>query len=277
MSADAPVPGGDTAAAPRAGRDGSAPTATGAAPSREDARARDPDAEAARTGDRHGREADTESGAVTAAGDVAAAGSALPTVPAELAAAVMAVLAQGPGTEDGAGQSSQVAVQAVTGVMRAPIAAPQPSAPALAGPPGVQATATVPRPAQPDARRAPAEVHEEAGALRGRSTARAEQATGPGQALPPLRIHAMRTAAGVRVWIGADEVAGLGGQQLQLAAMDIRRLLRDQGVALASLTYNGESVFDADDPLEASGTLRERDASAPRTRAASGVGPQNRA
>lgn len=277
MSSDASVPCGTAVAAPQAGRDDSAPTATDAAPSREDARASEQGAGAAGTGDRQGRSARTGSAGDTAAAVDAAAVSAWQAAPAELAAAVMAALAQGPGAEIGAGQSQQAAVRAVTGVTRAPVAAPQPSAPVLAGPPGIPATAAVSRPVQPEMRRAPAEGHEEAGSLRGRPAARAEQAAGAGQALPALRIHAMRTATGVRVWIGADEVAGLGGQQLQLAAMDIRRLLRDQGVALASLTYNGESVFDADDPPETSGTLRERDASAPRTKAASGVGPQNRA
>jgi hypothetical protein len=275
MPADAPVAGDDAAAAPRAGRDGAAPAATDAAPSRGDARAGDPDAEAAGTGDRHGHDADTESGDVAAAVG-AAADSSSPAVPAQLAAAVMAVLAQGQGAQGGAEPSLQAAVPAVAGVTRAAVAAPQPTATALARPPGIQPTATAPRPLQTDVRRAPAETHEEAGGLRGRPAARPEQAAGPGQALPPLRIHAMRTAAGVRVWIGADEVAGLGGQQLLLAAMDIRRLLRDQGVALASLTYNGESVFDADDPPEASGTPRERDASAPRTTATSGIAPRNK-
>lgn len=274
--ADTPVLGDDAAAVPRLGRDGAAPTATDGAASRGEGRPGDAGAEPARSSDRHGDDAGTGSDGVTAAGSVAAAGSAAPTVPAELAAVVMAVLAQGTGTEGNVGQSSQAPVQGVAGVTPGSVAAPQPTTTGFASPPGMQVTAAVPRPAQPDARRAQAEVQQEAGEVRGRPTARPDQATGPGHALPPLRIHTMRTAAGVRVWIGADEAAGLGGQQLQLAAMDIRRLLRDQGVALASLTYNGESVFEADDPPEASGTLRERAAPAPRTRAMGGIGPHNR-
>ena len=276
MPADAGAGGEQAAAAPGAGHDDAARSATDAAPSREDARARDPHEEAARAADRHGHDADTGHEDVTAAGAAVAAGASTPALPAGLAAAVMAALAQAPAMEGGGGQSPQAAVPAVVGLTGAAPPAPQASAPAPVRLPGIQASATAPRPLQPDARRAPAEAHEEAGALRGRPAARTEQAAGPGQALPPLRIHTMRTADGVRVWIGADEAAGLGGLQLQLAALDIRRLLRDQGVVLASLTYNGESVFDADDPPEASGTLRERDASAPRTRATSGPGPRNR-
>lgn len=77
---------------------------------------------------------------------------------------------------------------------------------------------------------------------------------GAGQAEggPPtaLRIHAVWTERTVKVWIGADLAAGLTGTQLAYAALDIRRLLREQGASLDSLTYNGEIVLATEDSAE---------------------------
>lgn len=64
--------------------------------------------------------------------------------------------------------------------------------------------------------------------------------------LPALRIHSAWSDGVVRVWIGADQGAGLTGLQLMAAAQDVRRLLREQGAVLGSFTYNGTMVLDED-------------------------------
>jgi hypothetical protein len=131
------------------------------------------------------------------------------------------------------------------------------------------ATATMQRQPRPGTGDERVEQGEQSGGVQEPHVARKEQVGDLGQA-PPLRIHAMRTASGVRIWIGADMAAGLGGQQLLLATEEIRRLLRVQGMPLASLTYNGESLFDAEEAPEASGGMQSPDPSALRMRAKGG-------
>jgi len=91
---------------------------------------------------------------------------------------------------------------------------------------------------------------------------------------PQLRIHTIRTEEGIRIWIGADQAAGLSCEQLLDAAQDIRRLLQSQGTPLAALIYNGQSVFDADEGPEDGGGYADRDASPPRVRGNSGTSPR---
>jgi hypothetical protein len=112
--------------------------------------------------------------------------------------------------------------------------------------------------------------------LQGRPKGTAEAARMSEHAQAPLRIHTVRTESGVKVWIGADVAAGLNGQQLLLAALDIRRLLKDQGTPLASLVYNGASVFDAGDEDAAPSNLERSHDVAAYDRAKSGIGPRNR-
>lgn len=68
---------------------------------------------------------------------------------------------------------------------------------------------------------------------------------GDGEA-PPVRIHTFWSDESVRIWVGTDGSAALDAQQLALAAQDLRRLLREQGATLESLTVNGETVLEQD-------------------------------
>jgi hypothetical protein len=228
--------------------------------------------------DRSGRTAGNQDGVPAAqAGPQAAIEPARPAPPAA-AALVSAVMAQ-LGHEGQAGEA---------GGRQAP--ALPPAAPAANGSPPdeVQPSPAVGlRPANPPAapglpRRMaeagqpglPAEGGDHAADVQGKAASRAERAGRAAQAMPQLRIHTVRTESGVRIWIGADQAVGLTGQELLFAALDIRRLLRDQGTPLASLTYNGESVFDGDDAQEAGGGL-SGSAPAPRMRTRSGTSPRN--
>lgn len=103
------------------------------------------------------------------------------------------------------------------------------------------------------------------------STARGWEAGAP---LPQLRIHTVRTEDGVRIWIGADQAAGLSGEQLLYAAHDIQRLLKEEGMPLVALTYNGESVLDGEDGPDENGELADADATSPRVRGKSGTSPR---
>jgi hypothetical protein len=186
------------------------------------------------------------------------------STPANLVAAVMSALVQ----EGGAGggmQAAQAAAQSVPVPNGAGSAAPEPPAAALVRPLAMPVQGGMQGPLPVGPRSEPAAQESESGEVQGRRASAAAQGGTPGEAPAPLRIHTVSTASGVRVWIGADQAVGLSGQQLLLAAIEIRRLLKDQGTPLASLIYNGESVFE-DEGMP--------DASAPRTAAASGAGPR---
>lgn len=113
-----------------------------------------------------------------------------------------------------------------------------------------------------------------AGDAQGPRTGNVVRGAAAGIPSPQLRIHTMPTEDGIRIWIGADQAAGLSGEQLLDAARDIRRLLQEQGTPLAALTYNGESVFDADEGPEDGGGYADQDASPPRARGNSGTSPR---
>lgn len=210
------------------------------------------------------QEADGAAAAAPGVMAAAQAASAGACAPAGLVAAVMSALAQ----EDSAAGVSQPAQAMAAGVPapadRAGVAPQAPAVPlprALA----IQSAGSLAS-APPAAPRSGAATQESrSGDVQGRRASAAAQAGTPGEAPAPLRIHTVSTGSGLRVWIGADQAVGLSGQQLLLAAMEIRRLLKDQGTPLASLIYNGESVFEDEG---------RSDANTPRTAAASGTGPR---
>lgn len=70
-----------------------------------------------------------------------------------------------------------------------------------------------------------------------------------GEETPAVRVHTFWSGQSVRVWVGTDNCAALDAQQLALAAQDLRRLLREQGATLGSLTVNGETVAEQDERL----------------------------
>lgn len=69
-------------------------------------------------------------------------------------------------------------------------------------------------------------------------------ARGADEPAPALRIHASWSDEGVRVWIGADQAAGLTAQRLAYLMHDMKRQFKEHGAALLSLTCNGEAVLD---------------------------------
>jgi hypothetical protein len=68
-----------------------------------------------------------------------------------------------------------------------------------------------------------------------------------GEPAPAVRVHSFWSDEAVRVWVGTDRSAALSEQQLAGALQDLKRLLRQQGATLASLTVNGETVLDTEE------------------------------
>jgi hypothetical protein len=196
----------------------------------------------------------------------------LPMPAADLVAAVMTHLEQGPDAESAAGTGGPAPAPAVldaqglpaTDVRSAPMTTPL--APTVPAARRLLWTGTDGMPSgefpQTDDAQAP-----HTGA-----TARTGAAGAP---LPQLRIHTVRTGDGVRIWIGADQAAGLSGEQLLDAAHDIQRLLKERGTPLVALTYNGESVLErGEDGPEDRSEWADADASPPRAREKSGTSPR---
>jgi hypothetical protein len=193
--------------------------------------------------------------------------------PLKLAAAVMTVLKEK--AEGGIdGQALHVSIPVAAVAAGPAIAEAQlPEAGLLRPLDAPSAPATMQRQLRQGTGGEPAGHGERSGGVPEPHATRKEQVGDLGQA-PQLRIHAMRTESGVRIWIGADEAVGLGGRELLLATEEIRRLLRIQGMPVASLTYNGASLFDTEDTPDASGGMQSLDSSALRMRAQGGIGPR---
>jgi hypothetical protein len=194
---------------------------------------------------------------------------------ADLVAAVLSALSPAPDAQS-PGEQALASVQAppsgnATGAVESKALAATLLRPLAMMTPGI--TQRLPQAAL---RSAPNTEGKQASELQRRPKVAAEAASMPEHAQAPLRIHTVRTGSGVKVWIGADLAAGLSGQQLLLAAIDIRRLLKDQGTPLASLVYNGASVFDAGDEDAAPSKLEKSHRMAAYDRAKSGIGPRNR-
>ncbi len=199
---------------------------------------------------------------VPAAGQEAAA-SALPN----LAAAVMAALAQAPDPGAAGVQAPRSAPALPAGgrvnMAEIQVAAVPTRSPELPSPASAQRLPQAAPGGEPAGEAKPSTT------VQGRRAPGIEQPAMPEATPAPLRIHTVRTASGVKVWIGADLAAGLSGQQLLLAAGDIRRLLREQGTALESLVYNGEAVFDGEDTADGRDGIR-----APQSKTNGGLGPR---
>jgi hypothetical protein len=238
---------------------------TGAdAPARADAyAARDAqDAPAPRTGSAQGSAGAAPAAAAAGVSDAAqvAAGAPVrmpaPSPAAPLARAIVdAVLAQRAGAPAAPGAAAPAG----------PGGAP-PVAPAAAGGLPMHFASFLSAPAAQGLPQPQAGDGDPALAAQGRSaTSRTGAHPGAAEPLPPLRIHAAWTDGVVRVWIGADQGAGLAGAQLLAAVQDLRRLLREQGATLESVTYNGEALPDAEGTARQLGHADVRRRTAART------------